>query len=203
MIPLFILVVLYKAGQPQFGAASSNILLLFAASWSPLKEAFNKESPTIKTFLLFVIFKSFSHNKSLYPEVGYEHRTPSSHSAWRSSLSYPIILLKFIANPRDEKIRIEIKESLKIWFLENFDLSRKGFSINFQLNQASKKEIKQNISKTKLETIDGLGGITAEKLILGRKPFIEFSSNIGYVIPIQTKSKNLNGFQLFQKKLIL
>ncbi|GIR03756.1 MAG: hypothetical protein CM15mP13_3500 [Pseudomonadota bacterium] len=33
MIPLFLsLVVLYKAGQPQFGAASSNILLLFAAS---------------------------------------------------------------------------------------------------------------------------------------------------------------------------
>ena len=45
------------------------------------------------------------------------------------------------------------------------------------------------IIKIHLEKIDGLGGVTADKLVLGRKRFIEFSEKIGYTIPEPTKTQ--------------
>lgn len=46
-----------------------------------------------------------------------------------------------------------------------------------------------SVVKSELEKIDGLGGITADKLVVGRQQFIDFSEKIGYTIPSISKTK--------------
>ena len=44
------------------------------------------------------------------------------------------------------------------------------------------------VVKSQLEKIDGLGGVTADKLVSGRQQFNDFTTKIGYAIPEVTKS---------------
>jgi len=45
------------------------------------------------------------------------------------------------------------------------------------------------VIKAQLEKVDGLGGVTADKLVVGRQPFINFTEKIGYVIQEPTKTQ--------------